>query len=215
MERQKAAARPRRLCVCGLCVCGDGEAAAQVSIFFSDIRGFTALSESLPPSVCPSPPPPPPFSMGPPLAFRFLPQPRGFERPLPSGLSLSKRPTRRRRASEEMRRFLPQPRGFKSRPCRSRNTPQELIELLGDYLESMSALIEESRGTVGKYIGDAIMVRPGATPPAPVRAPRGGIVALEGRKAFGVCVLTVSRWPVAHGSSHMLPPMEGHGRPVA
>ena len=132
MERQKAAARPRRLCVCGLCVCGDGEAAAQVSIFFSDIRGFTALSESLPPSV---------WGGG--------------------------------GGGGGGGRFLPQPRGFKSRPCRSRNTPQELIELLGDYLESMSALIEESRGTVGKYIGDAIMVRPGAAAAAPARAPRG------------------------------------------
>ena len=49
------------------------------------------------------------------------------------------------------------------------------------------------------------------------RARPEGIVALEGRKPFGVCVLTVSRWPVAHGSSHSLslPPLEGDGRPVA
>ena len=36
--------------------------------------------------------------------------------------------------------------------------PEHLIRLLAEYLEAMSGCIEASGGTVGKYIGDAIMV---------------------------------------------------------
>ena len=37
-------------------------------------------------------------------------------------------------------------------------SPEQLIRLLAEYLEAMSSCVEESGGTVGKYIGDAIMV---------------------------------------------------------
>jgi adenylate cyclase len=54
-------------------------------------------------------------------------------------------------------------------------SPEELVDLLNDYLNTMSPLILERKGTIDKYIGDAIM----AFWNAPVFIPNHELVAVE------------------------------------
>ncbi len=64
-------------------------------------------------------------------------------------------------------------RGFTS--FSEKMSPEELVDLLNDYLNTMSPLILEKRGTIDKYIGDAIM----AFWNAPVLTPNHELVAVE------------------------------------
>lgn len=57
--------------------------------------------------------------------------------------------------------------------------PEELVELLAEYLGEMSRIIAEEKGTVDKYIGDAVMAFWGAPQPVPDHAVRAAHAALK------------------------------------
>ena len=59
-------------------------------------------------------------------------------------------------APREVSVFFSDIQGFTA--LSERLSHEALIKVLAEYLEEMSGSIEASRGTVGKYIGDAIMV---------------------------------------------------------
>ena len=58
-------------------------------------------------------------------------------------------------------------------------SPEDLKEYINDYLTTMSAIIRHHRGTLDKYIGDAIMAFWGAPVADPEHARQGVITALE------------------------------------
>jgi adenylate cyclase len=60
--------------------------------------------------------------------------------------------------------------------------PEELIEILGTYLESMSQIIQQNLGEVDKYIGDSIMAIFGAPLPLEDHAMQACLAALEMQK---------------------------------
>jgi class 3 adenylate cyclase len=60
-----------------------------------------------------------------------------------------------------------------------RLTPEELVDNLGRYLEKMSQVILAHRGTIDKFIGDAVMAFWGAPHPLPDHAERACRAALE------------------------------------
>ncbi len=62
-------------------------------------------------------------------------------------------------------------------------SPEDLKEYINDYLTSMSAIIRRNRGTLDKYIGDAIMAFWGAPVADAEHARQGVITALEMQKA--------------------------------
>ena len=62
-------------------------------------------------------------------------------------------------------------------------SPEDLKEYINDYLTSMSAIIRHNRGTLDKYIGDAIMAFWGAPIADPEHARQGVITALEMQEA--------------------------------
>lgn len=64
-------------------------------------------------------------------------------------------------------------RGFTS--FSEKLSPEELVDLLNDYLDTMSPLILDRKGTIDKYIGDAIM----AFWNAPVETPHHELLAVE------------------------------------
>jgi adenylate cyclase len=68
-------------------------------------------------------------------------------------------------------------RGFTS--LSERLAPSTLVELLNEYLSEMTETIFRHRGTLDKYIGDAIMVFWGAPFPQPDHATRACAAALE------------------------------------
>jgi len=71
-----------------------------------------------------------------------------------------------------------------------KHTASEVAELLNGYLAEMTRVVYQHRGTVDKYIGDAVMAVFGAPFPAdddPVRAAR---CALEMQEAFAVLMQT-------------------------
>jgi adenylate cyclase len=58
--------------------------------------------------------------------------------------------------------------------------PAELAEVLNAYLTTMTAIVQEKRGTIDKYIGDAVMAvfgAPQATPDHALAACRGALAA--------------------------------------
>ena len=57
--------------------------------------------------------------------------------------------------------------------------PEELVELLAEYLSEMSRIIGEEQGTVDKYIGDAVMAFWGAPQPVSDHAERAATAALR------------------------------------
>jgi adenylate cyclase len=68
-------------------------------------------------------------------------------------------------------------RGFTS--LSERLAPSALVELLNEYLSEMTEIVFRHRGTLDKYIGDAIMVFWGAPFPQPDHASRACAAALE------------------------------------
>lgn len=60
--------------------------------------------------------------------------------------------------------------------------PEELVELLAEYLGEMSRIIAEENGTVDKYIGDAVMAFWGAPQPVPDHAVKAARAALRCQK---------------------------------
>jgi adenylate cyclase len=68
-------------------------------------------------------------------------------------------------------------RGFTS--ISEQLSPEDLKEYINEYLTSMSAIIRHHRGTLDKYIGDAIMAFWGAPVADPDHARQGVITALE------------------------------------
>jgi adenylate cyclase len=62
--------------------------------------------------------------------------------------------------------------------------PERLVALLNEYLSEMSAIIFANRGTVDKYVGDAIMAFWGAPLPEPDHAYLACRSALEMRRAL-------------------------------
>ncbi len=60
--------------------------------------------------------------------------------------------------------------------------PEELVELLADYLGEMSRIIAEESGTVDKYIGDAVMAFWGAPQAVPDHAVKAARAALRCQK---------------------------------
>jgi adenylate cyclase len=78
--------------------------------------------------------------------------------------------------------------------------PKELAEYINDYLTSMSVLIQASRGTIDKYIGDAIMAFWGA----PVADPKHAQQAVETAMAMQKEVIRLNNsfkvrgWPDMH-----------------
>jgi adenylate cyclase len=73
-------------------------------------------------------------------------------------------------------------RGF-TRYCDERD-PQEVVEVLNEYLEVMSEVIIKYDGTIDKYIGDAIMAFWGAPQDQPDHAQRAVCAAVEMRYAL-------------------------------
>jgi adenylate cyclase len=63
-------------------------------------------------------------------------------------------------------------------------SPHALIKLLNDYFSPMTQIIMANRGTLDKYIGDAIMALWGAPVPLPDHALRACQAALEMEKAM-------------------------------
>lgn len=57
--------------------------------------------------------------------------------------------------------------------------PEELVDLLAEYLGEMSRIIAEEKGTVDKYIGDAVMAFWGAPQPVPNHAVHAAHAALK------------------------------------
>ncbi len=57
--------------------------------------------------------------------------------------------------------------------------PEDLVELLAEYLGEMSRIIAEENGTVDKYIGDAVMAFWGAPQAVPDHAERAATAALR------------------------------------
>lgn len=66
-----------------------------------------------------------------------------------------------------------------------RNQPTQVADLLNAYLGRMTEVVFQYRGTVDKYIGDAIMAIFGAPFPGPDDADRAVACALAMRSAFG------------------------------
>jgi adenylate cyclase len=64
-----------------------------------------------------------------------------------------------------------------------RLSPGELAQCLGQYLECMAAAIHATRGTIDKYIGDAVMALWNAPTPLPGHARLACRAALECRRA--------------------------------
>lgn len=60
--------------------------------------------------------------------------------------------------------------------------PEELVELLAEYLGEMSRIIADEKGTVDKYIGDAVMAFWGAPQPVDDHAARAARAALRCQK---------------------------------
>jgi adenylate cyclase len=58
-------------------------------------------------------------------------------------------------------------------------TPQALVHLLNEYLSPMTDIVFEERGTLDKYIGDAVMAFFGAPVPTPDHAANGCDAALK------------------------------------
>lgn len=76
--------------------------------------------------------------------------------------------------------------------------PEELVELLAEYLGEMSRIIAEESGTVDKYIGDAVMAFWGAPQPVDDHAVKAARAALKCQKRL---VELEAKW-------------QGEGRPV-
>ena len=63
--------------------------------------------------------------------------------------------------------------------------PDELVHFLGEYLDDMSTIIADQRGTVDKYLGDGIMAFWGAPQPIADHAARACAAALRCQKRLG------------------------------
>lgn len=64
-------------------------------------------------------------------------------------------------------------------------SPEELIQLMNDFLTPMSDLVMESRGTIDKYMGDAMMAFWNAPLDDPDHARQACLTALKMNKALG------------------------------
>ncbi len=64
-------------------------------------------------------------------------------------------------------------------------SPHELVELLNEYLSEMTTILLENRGTLDKYIGDAIVAFYGAPVPVEKHEYRACITALKMQKRLG------------------------------
>lgn len=73
-------------------------------------------------------------------------------------------------------------RGFT--PMSERMQPEEVVSLLNEYFEAMTAVIFASGGTIDKYVGDCIMALWGAPLPAPDDAARAVRAAVLMRQAL-------------------------------
>lgn len=64
-----------------------------------------------------------------------------------------------------------------------KNSPQELLQMLGTHLEKVSVIIDQHQGVVDKYVGDAIMAFWGAPSPLENHELHGCRAALEIKKS--------------------------------
>jgi adenylate cyclase len=83
--------------------------------------------------------------------------------------------------SEDLTILFSDVRGFTS--ISENLSPDDLRSFINDYLTEMSAAISQRRGTLDKYIGDAVMAFWGAPVPDAEHARQGVLTALEMQKA--------------------------------
>ena len=78
--------------------------------------------------------------------------------------------------------------------------PKELTQLMNEYLGTMTEVIRHRRGTLDKYIGDAIMAFWGAPVADPAHAGNAVLAALEMQQAVAALAVpfTARGWPVLH-----------------
>ncbi|MEX2043965.1 MAG: adenylate/guanylate cyclase domain-containing protein [Opitutus sp.] len=63
--------------------------------------------------------------------------------------------------------------------------PERLVELMNEYLTVCTDIVQEERGTLDKYIGDAVVAMFGAPIPVPDHAHRACVAALRVQQALG------------------------------